>query len=430
MKLRLPFTIVLLVLASVAAHAAKPEFRALWVHNWLPGMLSPAQVDDTVKWAKCCNMNALVVQVRRLGDAYYDSAYEPRACNIQGGPSYDPLAYITRQAKANGMEVHAWFNVFKVCTKAGAPTDYRHVANRHPEWLSKDVNGVSASQDGAFLDPGVPEVREYLKKVVADLVTKYNVNGLMLDYIRYPGKNWGYNDKAVAAFNRAYARTGKPSPDDPDWCSWRRDQVTATVRAIYHEVQSIRPGTKVSAATIAWGSCPSTFEQTSAYKAVFQDWRSWMRDGIIDANMPMNYKNPSDTRQSRWFDDWVRGFRKWSYGRHVYCGLMVYSVAGAAEQVQCARSEGVDGIVGLAFSQTKVKTALASELKSTVFSEPTHVPSMPWKKTMAKLPKRSKTQRRASGAHAPARRAGISAPTVSLLPDGTDSESALIGAGK
>jgi uncharacterized lipoprotein YddW (UPF0748 family) len=301
---------------------------------------------------------------------------------------------MVKQAKANCMEVHAWFNVFKVCTKAGPPDSFSHVANRHPEWLSKDVNGVSASGDGEFLDPGVPEVREYLKKVVADLVGKYNINGLMLDYVRYPGKNWGYNDKAVAEFNKEYGRTGKPSPDDPDWCNWRRDQVTATVRAIYREVQRMKPGMKVSAATIAWGSCPSTFEQTSAYKAVFQDWRTWMREGIIDANMPMNYKDPSDPRQSRWFDDWVKGFKRWSYGRHVYCGLMVYSVSGAAEQVQLTRDEGVDGIVGLAFSQTKTKTALASELRSTVFTEPAPIPSMPWKKSIARLPKHPRTQSR------------------------------------
>jgi uncharacterized lipoprotein YddW (UPF0748 family) len=330
-------------------------------------------------------MNALIVQVRRLGDAYYRSSYEPRADNIQAGPEFDPLGCVIKQAHSAGLEVHAWFNVYRVGAKAGLPPFPNHVGRQHPDWLSKDDKGGLGSEDGRFLDPGVPEVRQHLVKVISELVTKYDIDGLMLDYIRYPGKNWGYNDIAVSRFNAENGRTGRPSPDDPLWCNWRREQVTITVRAIYNEVHRLKPWVKVSAATIAWGNCPSDFTQTSSYRAVFQNWRQWMQEGILDANMPMDYKDPSSFRQNRSFSGWVEAARKWSYGRHVYCGLMLFgNVAGTVQQVKLARDGGADGVVGLSFSQTDARDALAAKLKSTVFVQPVPLPMMPWKQTVHK----------------------------------------------
>ena len=380
MKHRLTLLLfVLPIMIQSLAWSAEPEFRGSWVHNWLPGLLCQSQVDQTVRWAKDCNMNALVVQVRRLGDAYYRSMYEPRANNIQTGADFDPLASVVQQAHANGLEVHAWFNVYRVGSKTGLPPLVGHVGFKHPEWLSRNYNGGISSDDGWFLDPGVPEVRDHLVKIAAELVSNYDVDGLMLDYIRYPGKNWGYNSIAVARFNAEYNRSGKPSPDDPDWCSWRREQVTTTVRAISREVRRIKPWVKISAATIAWGNCPSKFEQTSAYKAVFQDWSGWAREGIIDANMLMNYKNPSSTSSNQSFEGWVAGAKKWSYGKHVYSGLMLFNdIHGTARQIELARKNGAEGVVGLAFSQCDPNNKLSCTLKSGVFSQNAPAPPMPW----------------------------------------------------
>lgn len=379
------FIILAIIIAALIpslAQGATPEFRAIWVHNWLPGLLCDSQVDQTIKWAKESNINTLIVQVRRVGDAYYDSKYEPRADNIQAGPDFDPLACVIKQARANGLEVHAWFNACRVGVKSTTPLPKTHMIIQHPEWLSKNDKGENNSEDGQFLDPGVPEARAFLVKVIADLVTKYDIDGLMLDYIRYPGKNWGYNDISVARFNTKYGRTGQPTPDDPLWCDWRRDQVTATVRAIYKEVHRLKPSMKVSASTIAWGNCPSDFTQSTPYKLVFQDWRRWMQEGILDANMPMNYKDPSSTNGNKAFADWVSGAKKWSYGRHVYTGLMLYKdMIGATQQIQLARDNGAEGVVGFAFSQIDTGDALAATLKSTVFTQSATLPTMPWIKS-------------------------------------------------
>lgn len=368
-----------MVVPSFAGTAA-PEFRGLWVHSWVPGLLSPAQIDETVKWAKDANLNALIVQVRKIGDAYYSSGIEPRAWNIQAGPDFDPLDYAIRQGHANGMEVHAWFNVFRVMAGASTPPA-NHVTNLHPEWLSKNNKGESVSPDGRFLDPGVPEVRVFLVRLITELLTKYNIDGINLDYIRYPGRTWGYNDISVARFNSQYGRTGTPSPSDPQWCDWRREQVTETVRAIYREINRLKPQVKLSAATIPWGACRQDFTKTDAYAEVFQDWRAWMKEGILDANIPMNYRNPSSASDGCTFIGWLDGVKRWSYGRHVYCGLMTFkSALGTASQARIARDRGLQGIVGFAFSQTGPKEALAAKLKQTVFAEPAPVPEMPWKK--------------------------------------------------
>ncbi|HUV05599.1 MAG TPA: family 10 glycosylhydrolase [Armatimonadota bacterium] len=368
------------LVAAGCARAAEHEFRAVWVHTWRPGLLSPAEIQETVRWARDTNMNALIVQARRVGDAYYNSAYEPRSSSIQAGPDFDPLDCAIKQCRANGLEVHAWFNVYRVWTSNTNPPA-GHVVNLHPEWLSKEANGNTGSKDGKFLDPGVPEVRRYLVKLIADLVSKYDIDGLTLDFVRYPGKNWGYNELAVARFNTLYGRTGNPPADDPLWCRWRREQVTETVRAIRREVNRLKPGLKLSAATVSWGPCPSDFSRTDAYAGLFQDWRLWMEQGLLDANMPMNYKDPSAPKHNQYFADWLAGARKWSCGRHVYCGLMVFNsnVSGVAAQVKAAREKGLDGIVGFAFSQADCKSELSSKLRSTVFSKRVRVPPMRWK---------------------------------------------------
>ena len=360
-----------------------PEFRGVSVHTWIPGMLSKREVDESIAWAKKANMNAIIVQARRVGDAYYKSDYEPRAKSIKG-PGFDPLGYALQKGHKKGLEVHAWFNVYRVWSNVGVPSSANHVVNAHPEWLNKDYDGNVKADDGEFIDPGVPEAREYTVKLVGDLLKKYNVDGLMLDFIRYPspGKQWGYSDLAVARFNEENNRSGKPDMDDPVWNQWRRDQVTAMAKAISQEVKRVRPRVKVSACTVPWGPCQADWTKTDAYSNVFQDWRLWMEKGYLDANMPMNYKNPTKERDSQWYLDWLDGFKRWSYGRHTYNTIMLFNgnVPGAVTQAQQGRERKMEGFVGFSFCQTDCKDDLATQLRAKVFANPAPVPRMAWEK--------------------------------------------------
>ncbi len=377
--------LMLFALSINESSASKAEFRGIWVHNWRTGLLNKAEVDATIKWAVDTNMNAVIVQVRKVGDAYYDSAYEPRAANIKSDISFDPLAYSIAQAKAKGLEIHAWINVFRIAT-SDIHLIPGHIAVQHPEWLSKDSDGNTSSSDGMFLDPGIPEVRSYIVSLIADILTKYDVDGINLDYIRYPGKKWGYNNIAVKLFNAEYGREGIPSPDDAQWCNWRRKQVTETVRAIRAEMKRLKPNVTLSAATIAWGACPTEFTKTSAYAHLFQDWRSWMKDGLLDANMPMIYQDPAVSKSNTNFVSWLNGSKRWSYGRHTYSGLMVFksNAKGIEKQIIQSRNKKMDGFVGFAFSQDNAASAISKQLKSGVLLKSTAVPPMSWKNTSVK----------------------------------------------
>lgn len=374
-------TLVMIAVFAVTGCAQKPEVRAIQVHTWVPGMLSPEEIDETIEWAKKANINVLMVQARRVGDAYYDSAYEPRAKNIKAGPEFDPLAYFIKTGRENNMEVHAWLNIYRVWTGSSKPTDDHHVVNEHPEWISKNTSGANNTGEGMFLDPGAPGVKEYTVKLVADILKKYDVDGIMLDYVRYPGKVWGYSDGAVESFNKMYNRTGKPSADDQLWGRWRRQQVTDTVRAINSEINKTKPWVKLSAATIPWGGCPQDFVKTDAYAAVFQDWRLWMQEGLIDINMPMNYKDPANERHQQWFKDWLAGMEKWSYDRHTWNTIMVMrgNAPGAVEQVKLTQKTKMPGVALFAFSQGGVKDELVKLLSEGAFKEPAPLPEMPWK---------------------------------------------------
>lgn len=381
MTSRLAVTAILLIaLAAGTAHAAEPEFRAIQIHHWIDGGLSPEQIDETIKWAKQANINVLQFQVRRVGDAYYNSAYEPRATNIQGDAGFDPLGYIIKKGHANGMQVHAWINTYRTWTGTNAPADPKHVVNQHPEWLSKDIKGAVSNGRETYLDPGAAGVRKYLVKIVADILGKYDVDGIMLDYIRYPGRKYGYSAAALAAFNAKNGSTGKPEEADEKWCQWRRDRVTETVRAINKEITRLKPWVTLSAATVPWGGCPDDFKKTDAYGYVFQDWRLWMEQGIIDVNMPMNYKDPANEKHIPMYISWLDGMRKWSYKRQAWCTISVSksNVNGAVKQIQQARARGL-GIAGFAFSQGPTKAELGAKLRARVFTEPVPVPKLPWK---------------------------------------------------
>jgi uncharacterized lipoprotein YddW (UPF0748 family) len=383
MTSRLAVTAILLIaLAAGAADAAAPEFRAIQVHHWRDGGLSPQQIDQTIKWAKDANFNILQFQVRRVGDAYYNSAYEPRGSNIAGGADFDPLGYAIKKGHQNGLEVHAWVNTYRVWTnKASNPASANHVVNKHPEWINKSSAGSTFAGEGMFLDPGAPGVREYIVKLVADILSKYDVDGIMLDLVRYSGREWGYSDAAVAAFNAKHGKTGKPAATDELWCQWRRDQVTETVRAISQEIKRLKPWVKLSAATIVYGGCPSEFKNSDAYAHCFQDWRLWMEQGIIDLNLPMNYKDPANEKHGPMYTGWLDGMKKWSYARTACTTIMLSkdnNVDGAIKQVQQARAKGL-GIVGFAFSQNDAKSELGRKLRASVFTEPASVPKLSWK---------------------------------------------------
>lgn len=329
--------------------AASGEFRGVWVDGWHTGFKTTSQVRQLVADAKAGGINALLVEVRKRGDAYYNSRFEPPATDLAVG--YDPLADLVRQAHAAQprIEVHAWIVTFPIWNSETAPTSATHAFNRHPEWLMADDTGATWTGDNYQLDPGHPGVQQHTFDVAMDIIDRYDVDGFHFDYVRYPGRNWGYNPVAVYRFNRRYNRTGVPDPSDATWMQWRRDQVSSLVRRIYLAAWASKPSVRISAATIPWGNAPasdSDWIATDAYSYVFQDWRAWMQEGILDMNLPMVYRDQATG---------ASGYAGWrvfavdrQYRRQAGLGLGWYlnSISNDLVQIRATRLATTKGAVG------------------------------------------------------------------------------------
>ena len=302
----------------VAPVLGPPQYRAIWVDAFHDGIKTPKQVDKLIADAGRGNVNTLIVQVRPSGNAYFNRSIEPRSSDPGLSPApYDPLAYVLEKAHAAQprLQVWAWLNTYAVSRAS-------QVFKQHgQEWGNRTANGVT----GGYLDPGNPDVERYTHDVFVDLVRSYDVDGLHFDYVRYPeGGDWGYSPAAVARFDADSGRTDVPYPADPAWQQWRRDRVTELVRSVYHDATAIRPELVVSAALIAYGRGPANEDEwrtTRTYGEVYQDWRSWLGEGILDVGIPMNYDSDWNPRQANWFDQWTSWEKDNQGGRRLMIGV-------------------------------------------------------------------------------------------------------------
>lgn len=352
--------------------AQSAEFRGLYVDAFHPGFKSHDQVTQMVNAAKSANFNALIVQVRKRGDAYYKSAIEPRAADIAA--DFDPLADIIAQAHAAGLEVHAWLSMYEVMqdSKWYSPAP-NHVYNAHKDWLMTDRAGnTTLDHKKVYLDPGVLAVQDHFVSIITDILAKYAVDGIHLDNIRYPNRASGYADESVSRFNRELRRTGTPDESDEAWCQWRRDQITNLVRRVRDAILSAKPEVKLSASVM-----PDT---GIAGRVFLQEWDIWTRDGLVDFVVPMGYI----------MGDSMSGLAlkllSSAKERHVYIGIGAYRISPqlAIKHIKDARAAGAIGLVLYSYHYLGPNSPVGShtrlaDLSGSVFAEPADMPQMPWK---------------------------------------------------
>ncbi len=401
-----------------APEAPEGQVRAFWVDAFHAGIKTPEQVAQLVWDVQAANANTIIAQVRRRGDALYNRTLEPRAAELRGRPDFDPLASLIEAAHAAtpAIEVHAWIAVAPVAAVAAPPPDPQHIYHSHGPaaagdalWLSAAEDGSLVSEDTYLLDLGHPAACQHIVDVALSLVRNYDLDGLHLDRVRYGGPQFGYNPVSVARFRAANAGGGgaaaggsasRPASTDPAWQQWRRDQVTHLVRQIYLEAISLKPQIKVSAATVPWGAGPTSDEEWrrgSAMTGVYQDWLGWLREGIVDMVLPMNYDREADARQRQWFDRWIEWEKDHRAGRHLVIGLGAF-LNEAGETVAQARralapsagGEPSQGVCFYSYAATNSRglplDAFAAALAGSdpagdapLFGRPAPAPRMPWK---------------------------------------------------
>lgn len=371
--------LALLLAAQAAVAPPPPEMRGLWVVR--TGLVSPASVDEIVDEAAAGGLNALFVQVRGRGDAFYQSRLVPRSELLRRQPeSFDPLARLLERARARGIAVHAWVNMMLASHFPAPPAD--NVVVLHPEWLMVPRKAASSSLpadprsllwrirkaavgdpdvEGYYLSPSAPGVAEHLEAMVRELVRGYPVDGLHLDFIRYPGPDYDYSAAALDGFARLEGggspkalALGRPAA----WSAYRRDALTALTERVLRAARAERPQLVLSAAVVP--------DRATAVNNKFQDWPGWLASGLLDAVCPMSY-----TPDDRVFRNQVRDAQgQLRAGQAVWAGVGAYrlDVAGIVGKIRLARSEGASGVV--LFSHESLDLAQFRRLREWAFPRP------------------------------------------------------------
>ena len=229
--------------------------------------------------------------------------------------------------------------------------------NQHPDWLVRTKEGrVQRTEtedcEGSFLDPALPAVREYLKNVFADVATHYDVDGIHLDYVRYPAERFSFGDADMHLFREwlipqltadqiAYAdakvahgsRLAWYYLHKDKWSEWRRSNVTATVRGISEAVHAARPNAIISAAVFP--------NYHVAYEDKGQAWRDWLKTDLLDAACPMSYNRSTQVAAAQ-----IRDAVANSGGKPIIAGVGAWQVpsASAIAKGKAYRSLGAAGI--------------------------------------------------------------------------------------
>lgn len=341
---------------------------ALWVvrHN----ISDKRSIDYLLKTAEKTGVKNLFIQIRGRGDAYYSSTIEPAATDVT--PGFDPLAYIIKKTRGTDIRIHAWVNISFVLDPENYPPESKHVLSRHPEWITYDYKGrpmtdYSAAElkenllEGYCLDPAIPEVREYTSLIIRDIITRYQVDGIHLDFIRYPysGYNsyynkylsdFGYNPIARKIFKKKYGidpikiNRYKESAYRRLFDKFRVDQISNIVGLIHKTVKEHNPYLLLSAAVMPrhdWGK-----------RVYFQDWPTWLEKGIIDIACVMSYTTNKET-----YSDFIDYASETGKKQKILMGVRIdhEKTPGltAIEQIEAAYSHGFKGFIIFSFKHDR-----------------------------------------------------------------------------
>jgi Uncharacterized protein conserved in bacteria len=395
---------VLLLCSALLVHFlyAQPhsEFRGVWIAtvmniDWPPQNASAeAQKAEYIRQLDLHQrngMNAVIVQVRPSGDAFFPSPHEPWSqwlTGVQGRapvPFYDPLAFMIKEAHKRGMEFHAWLNPYRAEFSIGkssiAPENN---IRKNPHWYVTYGNT-------RYFNPANKEVQQFVVNVIKDIVRRYDVDAIHMDDYFYP-----------------YPVGGKDFPDDHDYrasgttlskADWRRSNVDSIIKHINIAIKSVKPYVKFGISPFAvWRNLKDDTQGSDTkagltnYDNLYADILLWLRKGWIDYVTPQLYREINDPLIP--FEKMVSWWAAHSFGRHVYIGHGIYrALENSAnwkkptqlpDQIKIVRS--TPGIHGSVYYSSRVfksnPNGWNDSLRNNYYREPAKVPDMPW------LPKR------------------------------------------
>lgn len=385
-----PALLAALVFAGlIAAGCGLRVKTGVWVVR--DQITSPEGVAKVCMETRAGEVDSVLIQVRGRGDAFYRSDLAPRSEQLKKAPpDFDPLA--TALNGCVGRDIIAWINAFYVWGAENPPESPDHVVLSHPEWLLTDAEGRPVTSytkeekalgwlEGAYADPGSEGYRYHLAEIAAEIVTRYKVAGVHLDFIRYPGPDYGRTGPVAESYKARYGLDPRYLPtgfstidptallaDDTSpatrylttatllWAEERASAVDKTVEAVAKAVKGVNPQVRLSAAVFP--------DAAAAYLEKGQDWRYWSRAGLVDDVFPMSYFGGVE-RVSGQLAVIAGEPAPQGVEARLWAGLGAYikTPAQIEEEATAARRLGVHGVCLFDLGSLRSKGGLTSYLK-------------------------------------------------------------------
>ncbi len=374
----------------------KRELRAAWIAtvgniDWpsRPGLSAQQQQQEFlnhINFLQRTGFNAVIVQIRPAADAFYPSVYEPWSKYLSGKqgqppfPKYDPLEFMINECHKRNIEFHAWFNPYRaLVNSASNPNPPNHVTRTHPQWL---IHYAGKS----YFDPGNPEAREYILKVILDVVNRYDIDAVHIDDYFYP-----------------YPVAGKPFPDQASYRKynnglsiedWRRENVNMFVSQLNTNIKKEKSWVKFGVSPFGiWRNSSddpegSATRGSSCYDDLYSDVRLWIQRKWVDYVAPQLYWEHGHRAAA--YDVLLPWWKENTGQRQLYIGLGLYRMLNAKsapwntsveilKQIQAARDKHTDGFVFYSVSNfAKIRQDLIDSLQQNYFGTIAIPPAMPW----------------------------------------------------
>ena len=422
-KFTLLITCLLVWQFAMAETALKHEFRATWLAtvsniDWPRTKATDAtkrqqqqkELTDIFDKMVAGNMNACCMQVRSLCDAMYQSSYEPWSAALTGtrgkDPGYDPLAFAIEEAHKRGLELHVWVNPFRV-TSSGSIATSDKVWQNASDWIIKYDNG---SFKGQIIDPGFPEARAYVIKVLMEIVNNYDVDGILMDDYFYPYGGTTTEDNNSKSKHKPSNVVDVNQDGDTD-DDWRRANVDSCMKMLYDQLQAVKPWvrfgmgpfgiwTTQKKAAQAYGlTLPSGITGLDDYDVQACNTVEWVKQGWVDYINPQLYWSTDYAGQDYdvlcewWAKDVCEHFsNQLPNGKkvhffssqaayHAYDDYKGYDdgVAEIQKQIDANRANLSSGYTGSVFYNTTAYCKMYDQLAASHFQEKALPPAMDWK---------------------------------------------------
>ncbi len=371
------------------------EFRGIWIATVanidfpsatnLTAEQQKTEIINLLDLAAELKMNAVVFQVRPMGDAVYQSEIEPSSWFLTGEMGkkldFDPLKFAIDEAHSRGIVLHAWFNPYRVShISMKGEISANHISKLRPDL-------VRTYNKGQILDPAKKDTQDYVTKVVLDVVKRYDIDGVHFDDYFYPYKDASGSDFPDDETWDEYKKSGGKLSRD----NWRRKNVDDFIQNISVEIKKLKPSVMFGISPFGiWKPDDINIKGTSAYDTQYADSRKWLQEGWVDYLAPQLYwSSKKDGQRFPILLNWWKGENKKK--RHLWVGIATYKVGDADRpdftpeeivlQIDTTRGQLGDGTGAIHFNAKPIlqnKANIRDALRDKAYNKNALIPPSPW----------------------------------------------------